>query len=148
MTSKMCKAQGAKPRSAQRRTYRRRWFETVDDTVRERQDCHALQADGLHDDRLMVSEIQRRVRRFLVIGVFADRVRVIGRIVIDVVVRVAAVRRVRRMIGVLCDRLIRVMIGMRGRQRGRKDQRCNQYPDGGKKPTHAKTHLPQTDSDA
>lgn len=121
------------------------------DFVHERQNGRALRADGPRDDRLMVSKVQRRVRRLLVIGVFADRVRVIARIVIDVVVCIAPMRCVRRMIGVLCDRLIRVMIGMRGRRRGRKDQRCNQNPDGGKKPTHAKPISPrptQTYSDA
>ena len=85
---------------------------------------------------MIVREVQRRVRRLLVISVLADRMRVVGGIVVDVVVGIAAVIRHRR-IRILRHSRVSIVTGMRVRRRGHKDQRSNQQSEHDKQTTHA-----------
>ena len=86
---------------------------------------------------MIVREVQRRVRRFIVIGVFANRMRVIGGIVVDTVVDIAAVMGGHRRIRILRHSRVSIVTGMRVRRRGHTDQRSNQQSEHDKQTTHA-----------
>ena len=86
---------------------------------------------------MIMREVQRRVRRLLVIGVLADGMRVIGGIVIDVVVDITAVIRHRRIRILRSNSRVSIVTGMRVRRRGHTDQRSNQQSEHDKQTTHA-----------
>lgn len=114
----------SKAPSAKRRTYRRRESKTTGGLIRNRKAGGARVRGQLHGDTVKVRKVERRVRRLLVIGVFADGVRVIGRVVFEVVIVGVAVMDMHLRIRIVRSRRVPV-IRMRVRWCRQKHQRGN-----------------------
>lgn len=117
----------SKAPSGKRRTYRRREGKTASGLIRDWQVGGARQRGQPYGDTIKVNKIERRVRRFLVIGVFADGVRVIDRVVFKVVIVGVAVVGIRSRIRIVRSRRVPV-IRMRVCRPGQKHQRGNKQP--------------------
>jgi hypothetical protein len=85
------------------------------------------QSRQLYRDRSVVCKIEGRMRHLLMVGVITDRMGMVCRVVIAVVVRLLALLRIRGIVNSLRKNRISIVMRMGRRRRGQEDQRCNQH---------------------